>query len=469
MLSRLRQYIKNQGLIKSGDSIIAGVSGGPDSMALLHLLQKLQQEIGFCIYVAHLNHGLREEAAEEEDFVRNYCKEHSLVCFSRTINIKELAYKEKKSLEEAGRDCRYQYFFDLMSELAANRIATAHHQDDLAESVLLHLLRGSGIKGLRGIMPQNGHLIRPLLCFSKREIMTYLEENDINYCVDRSNFESEYLRNRIRLELLPCLQKEYNPRIIETLNRLADIARVENDAMEQHSLELWKRTVLKEEANTVILDNKALLEMHPAWQRRLILLSLGALTGENGWNMHDVQSIMDLSCKEGSSRLIHLRQGVRARKSYQELHFTIDSGKNIAFEYEISVPGCFTIPETGDTYILELSDREHFQAQAGDFYLDFDKLDSRLFLRSRKNGDIFSPAAMQGRKKLKDFFIDIKLPVEYRDKVALLCSNEHIYAVLGYRISRHAAVDSNTKRILLIKKKTRTSPCCAYERNCDVN
>ena len=211
MLAKVLQYIKEHNLITPGDLLVAGISGGPDSMALLHILLQLRPRLNFELVAAHLNHGLRPEAAAEEEFVRDYCQARQVPFYSRRVDIEEIAVRDKKSVEEAGRNCRYQYFNELVAQLGGTRIATAHHRDDNAETVLLNIIRGSGIKGLRGIRPVNGIIIRPLLCVDKNEIETYLAENSVKYCIDLSNYSTDYLRNRIRHNLLPLLEQDYNP------------------------------------------------------------------------------------------------------------------------------------------------------------------------------------------------------------------------------------------------------------------
>ena len=265
VLTKVLQYIREHKLITPGDLVVAGISGGPDSMALLYILLQLRDRLNFKLAAAHLNHGLRPEAADEEKFVCDYCQNMQIPFYSRRLDVQEIAARGKKSLEEAGRDCRYQYFAELAAELGATRIATAHHRDDNAETVLLNLIRGSGIKGLRGIRPVNGIIIRPLLCVDKNEIESYLSENSIKYCIDLSNYSTDYLRNRIRHNLLPLLEQDYNPRIVDGLNQLADIAAAENDAMETETARFGEELIIKQEADEIILDVPGILQLHPAY------------------------------------------------------------------------------------------------------------------------------------------------------------------------------------------------------------
>lgn len=454
MLAKVKKYINEQGLIKPGELVIAGVSGGPDSMVMLDLLNRLRSRLSFELVVAHLNHGLRPEAEAEENFVRQYCENLKIPFYSRQLNVEEIALREKKSLEEAGRDSRYRFFAELAWELGASRIATAHHQDDNAETLLLNIIRGSGIKGLRGIRPVNGKIIRPLLCVDRSEIENYLLENSIPYCVDQSNYSSDYLRNRIRLELLPLLKENYNPRMVDSLNQLADIAGLENEAMQLETARLGKELVIEKTADEIILNAEGILQLHPAFQRRLILMTLAALQGESGWDWNDVEQIRTLLDKSGSSKSLQLKKGIRVKKIYQQIVFSLKKNRKSRFNYLITVPGQLFIPEIGREITFSLLQQENFKPEPGDFYLDYDKIKGELYLRSRRPGDLFWPRGMQGKKKIKDFFIDLKVPQEERDLIPLL-AGEEIYAVVGFRVSQKVTVDSDTRRILLIKSTCR--------------
>jgi len=450
VLAKVFQYIREQNLITPGDLVIAGVSGGPDSMALLDILIQLRPRLNFQLVVAHLNHSLRPEAAAEEEFVSNYCQMIQIPFYSRQVDVQEIATREKKSLEEAGRECRYQYFAELAAKLGANRIATGHHCNDNAETVFLNLIRGSGIKGLRGIRPINGIIIRPLLCLTKNQIESYLAENSIKYCIDLSNYSTDYLRNRIRHNLIPLLEQDYNPRIVEGLNQLADIAAAENDAMETETARFWEQLVIKQETDEIILDAQRILQLHPAFQRRVIMKTLAIIQGENSWDATDVKLVTNLLSKPGSSRKLQLKQGLYVKKVYGQIIFTRKPPKKISFSYKVSVPGEVYIKEIGKSYSFQLLEGKDFKLQAGDLYLDYDKIQGELCLRSRQPGDIFCPQGMEGTKKIKDFFIDQKIPLAQRDQVPLLVAEQTIYAILGFRIAQDVAVDETTTRILLI-------------------
>lgn len=456
LTKQIRKYIAAHQLIQPGDRIIIGVSGGPDSIALLYIMHDLASLLDCQIIAAHLNHGLRAEANAEEAFVKEICRNIGIDCHARTVPVAELARQQKASLEDAGRNARYAFFNELLLTLGAQRIATAHHQDDVAETVLLHLLRGSGIKGLRGILPRSGVLIRPLLNVSKDELLNYLQTRNISYCLDQSNADEYYLRNRIRHSLIPYLQQEFNPRIVGKLNQLALIARDENAVLEQESERLWTEVLLQEDEGNLILDNRALARLQPAYQRRIVLKSFSRLSGASEWNMDDVEKVLDLSAKKaaGSSLTLQLKKKVQVNKSYDKMVFTTRTQEKVEFLYKLLVPGRVDIAETGKSYMITLVNREDFKPENGDVYLDYDRLPANLYLRSRRPGDYYLPPGMRGSKKLKKFFIDLKVPYSDRDRVALLTGeDQEIYAALGFGISRTAAISRATRIILLIKSR----------------
>lgn len=455
MIKKVENFIKKESMISPNDKVILALSGGPDSMALLALLKELEDKMGFTVIAAHLNHGLREEADGEAAFVEDYCSQRGIPCYVRKVNIKEAARREGKTLEEAGREERYRFFRELKEELGAHRIATAHHQDDLAETVLHHIIRGTGIKGLRGIMPVNGDLIRPLLVVTRREIEEYLDMRGIPYCIDMSNYEPVYLRNRIRNELIPYLKREFNPRLVESLCQLAGIARMENEVLELEAEKYWEKVLRSREEGKLVLDVPSLTLLHPAYQHRLVIKALKEVRGgkEGDINLKEVEDVLNLLQKTGSSRIIHLAGGVKANKAYQELIISTREEEKAAYAYQVKIPGEIYIPELDEVYVFEVADIERMDKEGAVAYLDYGRLKFPLFIRSRKPGDVFRPAGLKGSKKIKDFFIDEKIPLSRRDKIPLLAAGEKIYAILGMRVAEEAAVNQDTQKVLVIKKR----------------
>ena len=452
MLNTIRHDIRDYDLIRPGDKVIVALSGGPDSMALLHILKRLGLEAGFEIVAAHINHGLRSEAEPEQQFVEEQCQSLHIPCYTAVIDVRDLARQAKTSLEDAGRQARYGFLNTLLKDLGAQSIATAHHQDDQAETVLLHLLRGAGLQGLRGIMPRNGNLIRPLLQLSKAVLLSYLHEHKIDFCLDQSNQDQSFVRNRIRHQLIPLLQEDYNPRIVDNLNRLADIIRAENELIEEFMEKYWLQLVIEQDAHRLAIDYHGLASLPLAAQRRIVLRALSAAGGAAGWEGRDVEKVLELLKKMGSAKVLQFKKGVMINKSYDRIIFTNDWQKPVTFKIDIRIPGQTEVPG-GINYQFFLKDAGGVRPTAEEVCLDYDKLNLPLVIRSREAGDLVQPAGFVGHKKLKKYFNEQKVPFWERAQVAVLASQGgEIYAVLGYCTCQPAVVSLQSKNILLIKK-----------------
>lgn len=453
MEKKVKQYIQKHQLINPQDMVIVAVSGGSDSMALVHILYELSEKMYFNISVAHLNHALRDEAINEERFIQSFCEKNNISFYAKTIDVKKYAAQKKIGIEEAGREQRYKYFNELCQALKANKIATAHHYDDQAETVLLHLLRGSGIKGLRGMLPQNGNIIRPLLEVPQKHICHYLEKNKIEYCLDPSNMDVKYLRNKIRKHLIPLLEKDYNPQIVHTLGKLAEISREENDIIELEVDKFWEQISADTRKGEIIIKLEILNSIGLGLQKRIIKKALSDLAGESAWEKKDIEEILSLASKAGSSKKLSLKKSVKVLKSYDKLVFTYDIPEVNNFSYQVTIPGSVYIPETAEEYFFDVQDKNSIKREDYDICLDYEKVKMPLFIRSRQAGDRFHPIGLKGSKKIKDYFIDKKIPFYERNKIAILAGNT-IYAVLDYTVSAEVAVNKQSNKILLIKKKS---------------
>lgn len=269
-------------LIENGDRVVLGVSGGPDSIAMLNILHKIRQSglLNFEIFVAHINHGLRENAKLDEVFVENFCQEMKVPFFVKHVYVAEIAKQQKRGLEETGRKVRYDFFDEIQQKVDANKIAIAHNQNDLAETIIMNILRGTGTKGLIGIEKKTGKYIRPLLEAQRFEIEAYLKEERIEARQDESNSDNTFTRNKIRNIVLPYLEKEFNPSIIGTLERLSELAKEQEEYLEKQTIRVYGKICISEnERNEVILNIKEFNKQEKLLQKRIILYSISKLFG----------------------------------------------------------------------------------------------------------------------------------------------------------------------------------------------
>ena len=335
-LAKVKDIIEKYQLLTVGDGVVIGVSGGPDSMALLHSLAALRAEFKLKLWVVHINHCLRgEEADREAAFVEELAGSWEVSSKVYRVEVKALAQQWRCSLEEAGHRVRYQLLEDWARECGCARIAVAHHALDQAETVLENLLRGSGLQGLGGMYYGRGSIIRPLLGLTREEINAYLAENRISFCLDSSNQKPIYLRNRIRLELIPHLVGQYNPKLIQALNRMSEIIRVENDLLEDLTSEAACRCVVPEgtepatrtepalypsAARAVILLIPQLLAESIAIQRRLVRRILGEIGGGlRQFSYSHIESILELATNSTGGRRVYLPGNIQGRREYNRL------------------------------------------------------------------------------------------------------------------------------------------------------
>ena len=274
------QTIKKYNLIQKGDNIVIGVSGGPDSICLLHILNSLQKQLSFKIYVAHINHMIRKEADNETEYVKEFCKNIGVECFVKKIDVTAIAKQEKKGTEEKGREIRYDFFKEIFQKTNSNKIVTAHNYNDKVETILMNLLRGSGISGLKGIEPKRDNkYIRPLIETERKNIEKYCLDNNLNPKYDKSNEENIYTRNKVRNIVIPYIQKEFNPNIIKTIGRLSNVATEEDDYLNQLSRESFENIKESQDTNEIILNLKKFNNLNLVIKRRIILYTINKVIG----------------------------------------------------------------------------------------------------------------------------------------------------------------------------------------------
>jgi tRNA(Ile)-lysidine synthase len=482
LLSKVTKTIKKHHLLQSGDRVVVAVSGGPDSVALLHLLYELRKEFKLKLYIVHLNHQFRgKEANADERFVQSLARKLKIPCYLKSVNVPTLAKKQKKSLEEIARELRYAFLHEIAEQQQATKIALGHTADDQAETILMWFLRGSGTEGLTGmpIMRKNQvpstkyqvlnnnqcqcrnqiYIIRPLLETSRAEILQYLKVNKFSFRQDATNLEPVYLRNRIRLQLLPLLEKAYNPNLRETLLRTATILRDELDYFDSAAKMLLSCLWHRERTDCFALKLSEFRQLDRAIHRHLIRQAIHRVCNTlSGFGFEHIEAILELA-KTGSDGLtLHLPHQLTVRIEKDNLCFYLGKPKQTAFKfnYSISVPGLTNLEQIElqvETELIEYPStfakiRSHRDSIA---ILDADKIQFPLRLRNWLPGDSFIPFGMNGKKKLHDFFIDSKIPCSDRNKIPLLvASNGDILWVVGKRIDERYKVAPTTKRILKI-------------------
>ncbi len=472
--NRVRDTIRRCDLLRPGDNVIIGVSGGPDSVALLHILVELTRNLGWgCgLHVAHVNHKLRgEESREDERFVRELAASLGLECTVKEVDVRGFSSDKKCSIETAARKLRYVFFEELAAKISATRVAVGHTADDNTETVLHRIVRGTGLLGLGGIRPSRrlspaskAMLVRPLLHTWRRDILSYLKEKGLEYRTDSSNLRPENLRNRIRLELLPLLEEKYNPQIKEALTRLGDIAGRSNDFLQSRIGKIVEANLRQDGSNACSFEAD-LLRHHPPFFQHFFLKEVFSRAGIPLGKMdygHYNRVVEMVENDKTTYRQIELPGKYTASLEGDMLCFkrtsTLQRTRAPLFEpsepVKLNVPGTTKLPGgreiRAEIIAVEADTLERFRAgkTPDEELLDADKVGKRLYIRNRMEGDRFWPLGVGGEKKLKDFLIDSKTPRWERDDIPIVTSDTHPVWVVGLRIDERAKITPETRRAL---------------------
>ena len=331
MKDEILQTIKKYNLIKNGDSIVIGVSGGPDSICLLHVLNELKGELNFKIYVAHINHMIRKEADEETEYVKNFCKNLGVECFTKKIDVVKIAKKLKMGTEETGRKIRYDFFEEVLKSTNSNKIATAHNNNDKVETVIMNILRGSGISGLKGLDPiRENKFIKPLIETSREEIESYCKENKLDPRIDKSNNENIYTRNKVRNCVIPYIKEEFNPNILKTINRLSEVATEENEYLNKITVQAFNETNVEvapngdtEKNKEIALDLKKFNKLELVIKRRLILYTINELLGTTeGIEKINIDDIIKLCNNNIGNKFLKPTKNIKILVKNKKIFFT---------------------------------------------------------------------------------------------------------------------------------------------------
>ena len=449
-------FIRENSMFDKGDKVIVAVSGGPDSTCLLYILNKFKDEFGITLVGAHINHCLRaDESDKDEEYAKETCKSLNIDFYSKTVDIHKIAKERNLSCEMAGREVRYEFFQELTSRLNANKVALAHNANDQAETILMRMMRGTGIEGMVGIKPVRDKIyVRPILHLSRKEIEKYNLANDINPRIDKSNLENIYARNKVRLEMIPYIEKNFNKDIIKTLNRLSDIVKKDNDYLEDITQNEYKKYCEIGEQRVII--NKGAFLLHEAILSRVVRSSLLEVnhTLYNFEKVH-ISSIIELQ-KHETGKSIMLPQNIIAENCYGNIHIYIHvkATKSNNKQYSLDINEKNIIHSLNKVIKIDLIAKMRFTEFIGNDniqYFDYDKISQPIVLRHRRDGDRFMPLGMMGNKKIKDLFMDLKIHKDKRDEIALICFGNDIGWVVGYRVSEKFKVSKETKNILQIR------------------
>lgn len=463
MEKKVIQYIEEQRILEAGDHVLIGVSGGADSLALLYFLDKFAEQFQISIGVAHLHHGLRGQAADaDEDFVKTFCQERNIPFFSRQRNIQEISQTEKISVEEAGRKERYGFFSIIAESHGYNRIAMGHHINDQAETMLMRLIRGTGVKGVSGIKSSRDNIfIRPFLCLEKKEILNYCEIHKLAFRTDATNFQRDYTRNKIRLDIMPMIL-EINPRAEVHFNEFTKIAS-EYEAFFEKYVDQIQDRILALKNNRVVIDRDLWLREEPIVQKEILRRSIFKFKGSlKEIEYNHITAFYSLLKSDKTIWELHFPHDIRIIRRYDRV-MVAEKQKAVAS----IIPPKRILPNktylfSKERLILETKfvTRDEFRKKSCFFsketenhsekYFDYDKIKDILVLRSRQSGDYFYPTGLAGKKSIKKYYIDKKIDRNQRDKIPLLVTEAEVLWILGYAINQRFLADEDTKNIIRV-------------------
>lgn len=447
-------------LLSPGDKVLVAISGGPDSLSLLHRLWTEREARQITVEAAHLDHCLRgDESAAEAQWVLDWCAGHGIACHVGTADTGAWASAHKQSIQEAARAVRYAFLAEIADKIGAGKIATGHNRDDQAETVLANILRGTGLDGLRGIPEQRGRIIRPMLGITRAETEAYCAAHGLSPRQDASNFSADhYTRNRLRLELLPVLRRDYNPRVDDALVRLSEIAARDSDYLAQQARAVLADVTRAQDSLRLEMDRAALAALHPALLRVVLRLALEQVRGTGVGLIYEHLEAICRAAADPPRRAFTLTlpyPTCRVRVGAERVTLTRAAAGGLApapLSIFLPVPGEAHLPETGWTVQAAWEDRPSAAR------LDAEAVDlSSLLVRTWQFGDKIDPLGMGGRrKKLSDIFTDAKVPRPDRSRVPIVADAHGIVWVAGQTLAERVKVTENTARVLYLSARNRS-------------
>jgi tRNA(Ile)-lysidine synthase len=453
-VEKINKTISSNRMIEPGETVIVAVSGGADSVALLHALWQLKAELAIEIIVAHLNHGIRGvEADQDQEFVEELCGRLGIRLVVEKANVPALAAEMRVGIEEAARKVRYEFLQRVAKENDAGKIATAHTADDQVETVLLNIIRGCGLDGLSGMPSVRENIIRPLINIYRAEVESYLNENGLAWQIDTSNLSLDYTRNRVRHRLIPFLEEEFNPNVKKAVLSLSRLAKDESEAAQIEAERAFLAVVKAKGLECVVFEASAAKTLPRATLRRCLRMAIETVKGDLlDVEYEQVERIIEW-LGAGRDFTLTLPSGkVYAAFADDELSiFRKTEISRVDFEHRIAVPGRTEIPELGLAIVTEFvhpgrRPENRFQA-----VMDASKLTGGLTVRPWRDGDRITPLGMKGQKKLQDMFVDLKIPQAERSRIPVITNEEKIVWVAGAAVSERVKITDQTQDALWVE------------------
>ncbi len=454
VIRTVKKTITDNSLIKKGDKILVALSGGADSVCLLHVLSTLKEELKINVAAAHLNHMIRgREADSDEAYAAELCTKLGIHFYAERVDVPLISKRDGISEELAGRQERYAFFERLCKKHSFTKTATAHNRNDRAETVLMRVIRGTGIDGLCSIKyKRDDNVIRPLLDVKREDIENYCAENSLKYCTDSTNAETIYTRNKIRAELIPFIEKNFNPKVIDSLCSLAENSTEDAAFINGYAERLYDRiNSPMPKRKPTVLDIESLKMVGESIQNRLLRIAAKEVMGD-GYNMErcHIDAIRAIFRSE-TGATVQLPMGLRVSVKYGWLEFKIEDDterESVNFCYEIDVNGEVQICDLNISFMVMEGKPT---LQKNQIVLDFDKIcDKPLFVRNRRAGDRMVFFKDGKSRKLKDYWIDKKVPSEDRDSIPLLCTKDEVIAIIGDRVAENIKMTESSTRGLVI-------------------
>jgi len=443
--ARVAESIAAYGLIESGQAVLVALSGGPDSVALLHILSRLRPNLGLSLGAVYINHCLRPRAAAAEArFCAELCRRLKISFHYEEVDIPALAEREKSGIEETARRYRYRILERLARDEGYDKIALGHHRDDRVETILFNLIRGAGRHGLAGMPRMRGKIIRPLYDLSREEILAYLKSHHLSYMTDRSNLSRKYTRNRIRHDILPRLEQAVSGRAAEHIIRFAEIAGDEEAFLNQQAARVYQKLVAKTPGGKLMLDLTG-AERYDKWLRRRLIILLLEDAGLTGAEYAEVERMVALFDKASIARM-SLREGVMAETAGKALF--VYRPERIRSQNDLPVPGNIRLAYPRLRVSAKPAKgwdvRQMTKQSARVAYVDAGRLDGPLYIAGVKSGARFHPFGRPGTKKVGDFLTDRKYPRPLRDELPIVYDQQGIVWLVGLEIDHRVCIDEQT-------------------------